>query len=102
MDKAWGSRLKEAISSKGFNKLSAVAAELDVNESTVSQWSAGNKISITHAILLCDTLDISMDWLFRNVNDVSAHQDNLEDIAEIAKLSPHARRALTNFLNSLT
>ena len=107
MDKQWGKRFREMIIAKGFNKYSAIAAELDVNESTVSRWAAGANISIEKAILLCEVMDVSMDWMFRNIDTpcrLEISSENKRQHAELTSLlhnRPHALDYLVHFLKSL-
>lgn len=60
----WGNRLSETLERRGYQKSAAIAYVLGVNESTVSRWKGGGKISMSHAIELCQFLNVSMDWLF--------------------------------------
>jgi transcriptional regulator with XRE-family HTH domain len=72
MDQHWGVQLKKAISKRGYNKFTSLAAAMDVSESTISRWAAGESIGIENAIKLCDEMDISMDWLFRSAEGLEA------------------------------
>jgi len=101
MNETWGSRLNEAIQAKGFNKLSAIAAEMNVNESTVSRWSNGGNISISHALQLCDILHVSMDWLFRGITHAQESCRHEEEFRELDKLPENTRKALFLFINTL-
>jgi hypothetical protein len=52
----------------------AFAAELGVNGSAVSRWQRGAALSIKHAALVCEVLDISLDWLILGRGNMDAHR----------------------------
>jgi len=66
-DRHFGERLVAALRLRGNYKATALACALDVNEAAVSRWKRGGPITLTHAVRLCDALDISMDWLIRGI-----------------------------------
>lgn len=59
----WGTRLAEAMENKGIHKALTLAIELGVSEGTISRWKKSGPITITHAVSLCKTLDVSINWL---------------------------------------
>jgi len=108
MDQHWGVQLKKAISKRGYNKFTSLAAAMGVSESTISRWAAGESISIENAIKLCDEMDISMDWLFRSAERLEAAQSDpaaSERLAELPKflneLPADALEHLRKFILSL-
>jgi transcriptional regulator with XRE-family HTH domain len=71
---AWGDRLQYALNRRGVRKLYALAVELGVDESALSRWRQGRSITLANAVTLCQTLDISLDWLLLGRGDMDAHQ----------------------------
>lgn len=63
----FGDRLVAAMQLRGNYKATALACALGVNEAAISRWKRGGPITLDHAIRLCDTLEISMDWLVRGI-----------------------------------
>jgi len=59
----WGERLSIAMKARGFSKALAFATELGVSESAVSRWKKGESITMEHAVQVCRTLNISLNWL---------------------------------------
>ena len=103
----WGYRLQRAIEGKKIQKSYALAVELGVAESTISRWKQSGPISMRKAIELCDTLEISMDWLFvgRNPHGIGDAIDPLHSqrlIRQLDTLPPRAAATLVDFLESLT
>lgn len=104
----WGNRLQQAISSRNINKSIALAAEMGVDESTVSRWKNGGSISLGKAIRLCDVLNVSMDWLFadrgsidsREVPEPGPGKDPV--YRKLDALPPEAVNALALFLDSVS
>jgi transcriptional regulator with XRE-family HTH domain len=52
----------------------SLAAQLGVNESTISRWQRNQGLSVEHAARLCDALDISLDWLVLGRGDMDFHR----------------------------
>ena len=65
--KHFGDRLVMAMQLRGNYKAAALAYALNVNEAAISRWRRGGPITLSHAVDLCDALDISMDWLIRGI-----------------------------------
>ncbi|MFV0299382.1 MAG: helix-turn-helix domain-containing protein [Paracoccus sp. (in: a-proteobacteria)] len=101
MIETWGDRLRLAISIRHINKTIVIAETLSLNESTVSRWVSGGNIRISHAVRLCDSFDISMDWLFRNVGDIDGAATTPFGGMAVARLSPESLSALDAFVASL-
>ncbi len=59
----WGVRLRVAMKRSGINKQLVLASIVKVEPSTVSRWAAGGNISVKHLEVLCETLNVSADWL---------------------------------------
>jgi hypothetical protein len=57
-----GSRLIEAMNTRGMKKQHALAHAVGVNESAVTRWKGDGPMSLENAVALCQTLDISLDW----------------------------------------
>jgi len=68
-----GERLQGAMAARGIRKQIVLAAEVGVNESAVSRWQQGAGLSLEHAVKLCETLDISLDWLVLGRGDMDQH-----------------------------
>lgn len=69
----FGERLVAAMQLRGNFKATALACALAVNEAAISRWKRGGPITLHHAVHLCDTLDISMDWLIRGIGHPGVH-----------------------------
>jgi len=69
-----GERLQLALEARGIRKQMALAAELGVDESTVSRWQRSAGLSLEHAARLCEVLDISLDWLVLGRGDMDQHR----------------------------
>lgn len=70
----FGARLVMAMQLRGNYKATALACALGVNEAAISRWKRGGPITLPHAVRLCDTLDISMDWLIRGIGHPGVRQ----------------------------
>ncbi len=69
----FGHRLARAMQLRGHFKAAALACAVGVNEAAISRWKRGGPITLPHAVRLCETLDVSMDWLIRGVGQPLAH-----------------------------
>ena len=69
-----GSRLIEAMRTRGVNKQHALAFALGVNESNITRWKENGQMSLDHAISLCRELDISLDWFLTGVGSMDQHK----------------------------
>lgn len=67
-----GERMVEAMQLRGMTKQHALAFAMGVNESTITRWKNNRPMSIDHAVLLCRTLDVSLDWLLTGVGQMDA------------------------------
>lgn len=63
----FGLRLGAAMRLRGYHKAAALANAMKVNEAAISRWKRGGPIALVHAVQLCDTLGVSMDWLIRGI-----------------------------------
>jgi transcriptional regulator with XRE-family HTH domain len=66
-------RLNVAIKVRGVTKMMSLAADLGVDESAVSRWRRGGAMSLHHAAMICDLLDVSMDWLVLGRGEMDLH-----------------------------
>ncbi|MEF2559388.1 helix-turn-helix transcriptional regulator, partial [Aurantimonas sp. C2-5-R2] len=82
----WGTRLKAALQARQIGKHYALAVELGVHESAISRWLQGLAISVPHLIALCQTLDISIDWLLTGQGSMTQHKLPMADSAEAARI----------------
>ncbi len=73
-----GERLQNAMAARGIRKQIVLATELGVNESAVSRWQQGAGLSLEHAVRLCETLDISLDWLVLGRGHMDQHRPHLD------------------------
>ncbi|MGN7291912.1 helix-turn-helix domain-containing protein [Rhizobium sp. SAFR-030] len=69
-----GERLKLALRIRGIRKQMAFASEIGVSESVVSRWKRGGGLSLGNAMRICETLDISMDWLLLGRGTMDLHR----------------------------
>ncbi|MBZ7924354.1 helix-turn-helix domain-containing protein [Ensifer adhaerens] len=69
-----GDRLKVALEAKGVKKQMAFAAQIGVNDSVVSRWKRGQKLTLQNAVRICQALDISLDWLVLGRGTMDAHR----------------------------
>ncbi|MBI5129761.1 MAG: helix-turn-helix transcriptional regulator [Rhodopseudomonas palustris] len=67
-----GERMVKAMQLRGMTKQHALAFAMGVNESTVTRWKNNRAMSVDHAVLLCRTLGISLDWLLTGCGDMDA------------------------------
>ena len=86
MPKDRGKRLKQALEMRKRNKLHAFAVEVGVNPSSVTRWLKGGLISTEHAVKICQTLSISLDWLLLGKEQAGTHP--------LAPLSRHEERII--------
>jgi len=70
-----GERLQTAMAARGIRKQIVLALELGVNESAISRWQQGAGLSLDHAVKLCETLDISLDWLILGRGSMDQHRN---------------------------
>lgn len=71
-----GERLQTAMAARGIRKQIVLASELGVNESAISRWQQGAGLSLDHAVKLCETLDISLDWLILGRGEMDQHHSH--------------------------
>jgi hypothetical protein len=81
---------------RGNFKATALAFALAVNEAAISRWKRGGPITLHHAIHLCDTLDVSMDWLIRGIGHPGVHRR-----PEIGYLPPRVSESTVNEVRAL-
>lgn len=96
MAKNYGERLVAAMQLRDNYKATALACALNVNEATISRWRRGGPITIYHAVLLCDALDISMDWLIRGIGKPA-----LPSQTEIGNLPPEITERTVDEIRTL-
>ncbi|MCD0421569.1 helix-turn-helix domain-containing protein [Rubrivivax sp. JA1024] len=107
-----GSRMIEAMQLRGMTKQHALAHAMGVNESTITRWKNNGPISVDHAVLLCNTLDVSLDWFLAGRGRIDAHKPvatcdsvdtsllNCVRQAE-ARMSDRSKALLVAFISSL-
>jgi transcriptional regulator with XRE-family HTH domain len=92
--KSRGERLNSALTARGISKQLALAVQLGVDESAISRWRKGTGLSLEHAAQLCETLDISLDWLILARGDIDLHNrpehSSLHHISDELSLLPIA------------
>ncbi|MGO3932977.1 helix-turn-helix domain-containing protein [Rhodopseudomonas pseudopalustris] len=104
----------EAMQLRGMTKQHALAFAMGVNESTITRWKNNRPMSIDHAVLLCRTLDVSLDWLLTGAGRIDAvrpcrQQQTPEGESSFLSCMRRAEAALTeqssallvSFVNSL-
>ena len=72
-DPGRGQRLEEALRIRDIKKMYVLAIEIGVNESAISRWRKGAPIATDNVIKLCQTLDISADWLLLARGNIDQH-----------------------------
>jgi transcriptional regulator with XRE-family HTH domain len=101
-----GARIQHAIELRSWKKLTALAAALGVNESALTRWRKGGAISLENAARLCETLDVSLDWLVlgrvtpEHHHHNALHDSEMELITVLRRRSPAAISLLTRFLEA--
>ncbi|MDR7297540.1 transcriptional regulator with XRE-family HTH domain [Pelomonas aquatica] len=100
----FGERLIAAMQLRGNFKATALACALAVNEAAISRWKRGGPITLHHAIRLCDTLDISMDWLIRGIGHPAVHHrpDGGQPPPLVSERTVDEVRALLSFIERRT
>lgn len=59
---------------RGVSKQFSLAADIGVDQSTVSRWGNGGTLSLKNAVKFCEALDISLDWLLLGRGDMEQHK----------------------------
>jgi transcriptional regulator with XRE-family HTH domain len=100
----FGERLVAAMQMRGNFKATALACALSVNEAAISRWKRGGPITLHHAIRLCDTLDVSMDWLIRGIGHPGVHHrpDGGYPAPPVSERTVDEVRALLSFIDRHT
>ncbi|HEX6374094.1 MAG TPA: helix-turn-helix transcriptional regulator [Allosphingosinicella sp.] len=87
--------------------MTALAADLNVDESAISRWRKGGAMSLGSAGRLCEVLDISLDWLVLGRGGIEAHKrfainpKERELIELLRRLPPVSTIGLTQLLAPL-
>ncbi|URK85950.1 helix-turn-helix transcriptional regulator (plasmid) [Rhizobium sp. RCAM05350] len=68
IDRARGTRLKQAMVIRGHHKAMALAAELSISPAALTKWTQGHAMSVDHARKLAGLLNVSLDWLLMGRN----------------------------------
>ena len=76
IDRERGTRLRQAMVTRGHRKATALAAELDISPAAITKWTQGHAMSVDHACNLAVLLDISLDWLLMGRNGPDWLQPN--------------------------
>ena len=76
IDRERGTRLRQAMMTRGHRKATALAAELDISPAAITKWTQGHAMSVDHACNLAVLLDISLDWLLMGRNGPDWLQPN--------------------------
>lgn len=106
-DLARGRRVKESFERRDIRKLSALAAVLSVNESTLSRWQNGGPIATDSAVRLCRELDVSLDWLLLGRGCMDQHRvssllsEEIVCLEHLRRLPPSIRRSVLLLLESM-
>ncbi len=102
-----GERIARAIEITKAGKLSALALQIGVNESAICRWKKNGKITLDNACVLCETLDVSMDWLalgrgtcFQHRKKINVTHDHVES-KELRRLSEDSVDRLSDFIKSV-
>lgn len=100
---AWGARLCLAMKARGLEKLCALAVCMQVSESAISRWRKGGPVTLENAVLLCSTLDISLDWLLLGRGEMDAGCPGAEEHVDhpYQKLPFHLRDKLDAFVTAI-
>lgn len=79
-----GDRLKVALEARGVKKQMAFAVQIGVDDSVVSRWKRGHRLTLQHAVRICEVLDISLDWLVLGRGTMDSHK--IYQAADLARL----------------
>lgn len=105
IDRARGSRLKQAIIASGHRKATALAAELSISPAAITKWIQGHAMSVDHARNLAAVLNVSLDWLLMGRNGPDwLRPDQLSDLERdlIEKLRERPVRITKLFIGLTT
>jgi transcriptional regulator with XRE-family HTH domain len=103
----------EAMQWRGMTKQHALAYAMGVNESTITRWKNNGPISVDHLVLLCKTLDISVDWFLNGTGAIEAPRPSREKVEAVessllscmrraeAAMTEQSRALLISFIDSL-
>lgn len=99
-----GKRLLMAMKARGISKQYLFADLLSVDQSTVTRWISGKGMSITHAIAICDQLNLSMDWLILGIGEMDRenHNSGEKQTYSVEVLSEEAKHIIVNTINYMT
>lgn len=91
------------MAKRGIAKLCVLAALMGVTESAVSRWRQGGPITLENAARLCESLDVSLDWLVLGRGGMEAHvpSSRATVVAPYTRLPSHLRLHLDAFLHAL-
>lgn len=98
-----GKRLQEARKLAGLSQMQ-VAKLLDIPRPSVSEMEAGNRrVSADELKTLCDTYEVSLDWVLGNRPDAVSPDDQRLQLAarELAKLQPEEINKLLRLFAAL-
>nr|WP_295105377.1 helix-turn-helix transcriptional regulator [uncultured Caulobacter sp.] len=68
LSKERGTRLRQAMMTRGHRKATALAADLNISPAALTKWTQGHSMSVDHACTLATVLDISLDWFLMGRN----------------------------------
>lgn len=68
-----GERIRQALAARGVRKQQALAAELQVHESSITRWIENKAISLDNAVALSAALNVSLDWLLLGRGTIDSH-----------------------------
>lgn len=99
-----GKRLLMAMKARGIPKQYLFADLLSVDQSTVTRWISGKGMSITHAIAICDQLNLSMDWLILGIGEMDRanHNSGGKQTYSVEVLSEEAKHIIINTIKYMT
>lgn len=104
----WGKRLSEAMENKGIHKALTLAIDLGVSEGTISRWKKSGPITIKHAVALCETLDVSLNWLLLGTRaETTPTQENHANFKHQiglneGNLPPSLVKAISNLIDEIS
>jgi transcriptional regulator with XRE-family HTH domain len=73
-----GERIRQALEARGIKKQQALAAALNVHESSITRWKDDAAMSLESAVALGTALDVSLDWLLLGRGTIDSHRHTTE------------------------
>ncbi|WP_374139690.1 helix-turn-helix domain-containing protein [Sphingomonas sp. 32-62-10] len=99
-----GKRLLIAMKARGIPKQYLLADLISVDQSAVTRWISGKSMSISHAIAICNQLNLSMDWLILGIGEM--YRENLnsaeDKVHSVEALSEEAKYIIIKTIDYMT